>query len=282
VSAAEVHFPFGLFRLNADWIKWRHNRGWRAVMHVEPYGFFDDAGKWEDRDFICLCGYFSDGLKLEDLTQRWNEFLADKNMTRLHMTEFYSEAKKKEWDDDKCQDVLLGLARIARDHINLGFCVGLDAKHYRSIPKTRTAGIPRPNVACLQRVLWFIRERLRAENYDGRIEFTLDEEEGSVVAMYKDILALRKSRPDLGRYIGAVCFADDTFFVPLQAADMLANLTYRWFQDRIAGKASADELPEPLKSLIISPETGRRLVESELWDASALDEGIDTLLGKST
>jgi hypothetical protein len=249
-------------------------------MHLEPYAFFDDAGKWQDRDFICLSGFLSDGERWQNFTDQWSQFLDEKGMTRLHMSEFYAGAQQKGWSDAKCLEVLLRLASIAREHILIGFSVGLDAKHYRSLPKSRTAGVPKPNVACLQRVLRLIRDRLHKERYESRITFTLDEEEGTTVELYRDILKLRKSRPDLGRYIGAVCFADDTFLVPLQAADMLANLTYRRFHDRMTSKASTDQLPEPLKSLIVSPETGRALDhEQELWDASALDAGINTLLG---
>lgn len=196
-------------------------------MHVEPYAFVDDAGKWQDRDFICLSGYLSDGSGWQDFTEKWNAFLGAHGMTRLHMTEFYSEAKKKKWGDDKCLEVLHGLASIAREHTLMGFSVGLDAKYYRTLPKPRVAGISKPNVACLQRILRLIRDRLYKERFKSRITFTMDEEEGTAIELYKDIVKLRKSRPDLAQYIGAVCFADDTFFVPLQAADMLANLTYR-------------------------------------------------------
>jgi len=238
-------------------------------MHLEPYMFTDDAGKWEDKNFICLCAYLSDGQRWQEFTAEWNELLRTNGMSRLHMSEFRHEAIKAGWDDDKQRDVLLKLAAVVRKYTLFGFAVGLDAKHYRSLPKEKIAGIPKPNVACLQRILKMIKNRLRAEGYDGRITFVLDEEEGSAVGLYKGILSLRKSRRDLGAYIGAVCFADDTFYVPLQACDMFANLTYKWFDDIARGLASKDKPPEILEGLLLEHR-----IENELWTAEELDKGI--------
>jgi hypothetical protein len=126
-----------------------------------------------------------------------------------------------------------------------------------------------------------IRDRLTREGYHGRISVALDEEEGEVVRVYQEILRLRRANPDLGRFVGSVAFADDEFILPLQAADMLANLTFRWFKDRLRGNANPQEMPEPLKSLILDPRTGYGMdYEQEFWDAEALDRGLADLLGK--
>lgn len=248
-------------------------------MHLEPYVFADDAGKWEDRDVICLCAYLFSGERVEDFMLRWSALLSELKMSRLHMTEFYTEAKKRNWDDKYTLEVLSRFAGIIRDCSLITLSVGLDAKHYRSLPKKKTEGVPKPHVMCLQRLLKLIRNRFHKAGYDNRITFVLDEEEGSVVALYKDILGLRKSRPDLGKYIGAVCFADDTFYTQLQAADMLANLTYRYTLDVIAGKTDGKTLPEPLRSLLIDPVTQQAAdIEQEAWTAEAINAGLADLL----
>jgi hypothetical protein len=101
-----------------------------------------------------------------------------------------------------------------------------------------------------------------------------------VVPLYQDILKLRNSpNRDLGKYVGAVCFADDAFYVPLQAGDMLANLTYKWFGDVVSGATPKEHLPEPLQSLVVDPATQRGLdFHNEFWTAKALDAGIAQLL----
>lgn len=88
---------------------------------------------------------------------------------------------------------------------------------------------------------------------------------------YNVVSRLRRADSELGRLIGAVCFGDDTYSVPLQAADILANLTYKWFVDRMAGKATKDDLPPLLKRVQMSPEKRYGLeYRSELWDGEAL------------
>jgi hypothetical protein len=70
---------------------------------------------------------------------------------------------------------LLDLAVVVRECTLVGFSVGLDAKHYRSLPKSkRQHGISEPHVACLQRMLRMVRDRLRAENYQQKITFVID------------------------------------------------------------------------------------------------------------
>jgi hypothetical protein len=249
-------------------------------MHLEPYLFADDAGKWNDKDVVCLCGYLFDGQKLDEFTFRWNRLLRAEGFEKLHMTQFRHQAKKRNWDEARSLSFLLDLAAVARECTLIGFSVGYDAKYYRSLPKDkRQNGVSEPHVACLQRMLRMVRDRLHAEKYQNRITFVIDEEEGSVVALYQDMLKLRNSpNRDLGKYVGAVCFADDTFYVPLQAGDMLANLTYKWFGDVVSGVTPKDQLPEPLKSLLVDPATQRGLdFHSEFWTAEALDAGIAQL-----
>jgi hypothetical protein len=82
---------------------------------------------------------------------------------------------------------------------------------------------------------------------------------------------LRRKDHELGTLLGAVSFADDSFILPLQAADILANLTTRWFRDRAAGVAQADEPPPLLQRLLMSPEHGYGLeYRTELWNGDAL------------
>ncbi len=271
---------FSMLDLNVDRLLLCNRKGLRLVMSIQPYAFFDESGKWQDRDFICLCGYLSD-------EEGWNRFLLDWNRLRtdhalgsIHMAEFYRETRKKGWDDAKILAVLQEFAEVIRYRILIGFAVGLDAKHYRAMPKKARGVMGDPAVAVLQRLLRLLRNRLKSENYQGRISVTFDEEEGTVIPFYKAISRLRKADPELGKYIGAVSFADDTFIIALQAADMLANLTSRWFKDRSEGKATSNEMPEPLNSLVKWPNTDYGLdYEQELWDAEALDRGLAKFLG---
>src|SRR5271157_2929532 len=106
-------------------------------MHVEPYAFVDDAGKWSEQDAICLCGYLGTGKQWEDFVPRWQSRLRNHDLTRLHMAKFYSEAAARGWDDPKANEVLMDIAGVIRDLKLIGIQVGLDAKHYKSLSQGR-------------------------------------------------------------------------------------------------------------------------------------------------
>ena len=272
---------FHMLGLNADRRLREDQSGVIVALKIQPYGFFDEGGKWQDKDFICLCGYLSTELGWERFIADWRRLTTEHQISSVHMTTFYTQAKDKGWDDNKTESVLQEFCGVVRRNIIVGFAVGIDTRHYWALPKTVKDGIPKPDTACLQRLLRMIRDRLTREGYNGRISVTLDEEEGEVIKVYQEILRLRRANPDLGRFVGAISFADDEFILPLQAADMLANLTFRWFKDRLHGSANPQEMPEPLKSLIIDPRTGYGMdYEQEFWDAEALDRGLAELLGK--
>jgi len=112
------------------------------------------------------------------------------------------------------------------------------------MPNDAKGGLGDPGVACLQRLLRLIRNKLRSIGYNDRLSITLDEDETYAMTFYKTISRLRKPDKELGWFAGAVSFGDDTFILPLQAADILANLTMKWFRDRMAGVVSA-EVPPP-------------------------------------
>lgn len=263
-----------MLSLNADRFLLRNRKGLVLEMGMVLYSYFDESGKWQDRDFICLCGYLSDESSWGAFVEEWSLLCRQHKLDGIHMTNFYHEAKAKGWDDDKALQVIKEFASVVRNRILIGFSVALDSKYYRSLPKEAKGILGDPATAVLNRILRLIRNRLHSEKYDGRISICVDEEEGAVVGLYRSILRLRKSNPDLGKYIGCVCFADDNFIIPLQAADMLANLTGRWLKDRSDGIATED-VPEPLSSLLKWPNTMYDLdYEQEFWNKEALDRAL--------
>jgi hypothetical protein len=243
------------------------------------YAFLDESGKFHDRDFICLCGYLSAGDKWDVFMERWQTLLATVGLPAIHMNNFYHECKKLGLDEVHANQILEKFIDIIRDTINIGFAVGLDADYYRTMPESAKRGIGDPAVACLQRLLNLVRERFVAQGHQDRISVTFDEDESSAIEFYKVTFKLRKRNPELGKLIGAVCFADDGFIIPLQAADILANLTSKWFKDRLTGKASETEVPALLRRLLMAPEAGFGLeYKTELWNAKELHSRLDTFI----
>lgn len=235
------------------------------------YVFADESGKFQDRDFICLCGYLSSGDRWDEFMSRWMKLLETIKLPAIHMKTFYVDCQKVGLDDARAKEVLEQFIDIIRETILVSFAVGLDASFYRGMPNEAKEGLGDPGVACLQRFLRLIRNRLSNVGYNGRLSLTLDEDETYAMKFYNVVSRLRRADSELGRLIGAVCFGDDTYSLPLQAADILANLTYKWFVQRMAGKVTKDDLPPLLKRLQMSPEKGYGLeYRSELWDGEAL------------
>jgi len=235
------------------------------------YVFADESGKFKDKNLICLCGYLSSGEKWDLFTCKWKELTDEIKIPAVHTKTFYQDCKEAGLSKEQTAHRLEQFIDIVRESISVGFAVGLDARYYRGMPKAAKEGLGDPGVACLQRLLRLIRNRLRSIGYNYKISITLDDDVSYAMKFYNAISRLRTKDKELGRMIGAVSFADDSFIVPLQAADILANLTTKWFQERMAGNANADEPPPLLKRLLLSPEKGYGLeYKTELWNDSEL------------
>lgn len=240
----------------------------RHTLDLANYLFLDESGKYQDQDFICLCGYLSSGEKWDLFIAKWKTMTEKLGLPAVHMKTLRRDCADRGLNPEL---VLQDFIDIIRETILVGFAVGLDAQYYRGMPPAARAGMGDPAVACLQRMLRLVRNKFREVGYRDRISITLDDDETYATKCYTIVSRLRRANPELKYLIGATSFGDDTFILPLQAADILANLTGQWFRDRMTGKATADDMPPLLKRLQASPENGFGLeYRSELWDGSEL------------
>lgn len=252
-------------------------------LDLQPYIFCDESGKWHDKDFICLCGYLSSAHDWSIFVTRWGRLLAENEMPAMHMTSYWQECRERGWSEGKAEKVLAQFTDIIREHVWLAFAVGFDVRYYRTLPPhVRAALKHEPPVLCLERLLRLVRNRLHAEQYDGRVSLIIDEDTEFVIPTYRAITKLRRTREDLRRYIGAVSFADDEFLLPLQAADVLANLTSRYYRLRLTDPQMP--MPPILDRLLRHPEHPEYGIdlEHELWDEKLLAHGWEKLLAKAS
>jgi hypothetical protein len=107
---------------------------------------------------------------------------------------------------------------------------------------------------------------------------TFDEDEEYSVKCYKLISRLRRIRPEVKSLIASISFAADDFFPPLQAADVLANLTNKYWRDNM--DAESPEPPILLKRLLTEPHKGTGVAMwrgAEFWNAKSIDKNLDGL-----
>jgi len=117
-----------------------------------------------------------------------------------------------------------------------------------------------------------------AKDERPQIMLTFDEDEEYSIRCYKLISRLRKDKPEVKSLIVSISFAADDYFPPLQAADVLANLTNKYWRDRMN-----EESPEPsdlLRRLLTEPKKGIGVAMwrgTEFWNANKIDENLQAL-----
>ncbi len=251
--------------------------GIRLTMSLHAY--FDESGKWHDGNgFICLCGYLSDDKGWGEFNDRWNELLQKHQFMFIHMTEFSSECHKRNWSQEKTAEVLVEFIDAIRTQMIAGFAIGIDGPYFRR--KYELIGKPNadPALFAIERILGSMNDACKRWIGDrtARMFLMFDEDEEYSIQCYRKISRLRKIRPDVKKLIGAIAFGDDEYLSPLQAADILANLTTRYMREKI--KTGKDEMGALLTRLLSAPEPGYGIMwKPELWDAAGIDANWDQL-----
>lgn len=253
----------------------------RRPLKVALYLYLDESGKFHDgTGFICLCGYMGEDAQLTKFNRRWARLLKDSHLQSLHTTKFPSQCKKLGLDKPEADKLLTKFVDIIRESELFGFAVGVDGKHFKQ--KLKLAGRPEadPALFAIHRMLRNLREACaQVNNYQPRIMLTFDEAEDYSITCYKLISRLRKSNLEVKEMILAISFADDNYFSPLQAADLLANLTNKYWRDSLT--EASPKVPELLKRLLTPPAPGKGVAmwhKPEFWNAAEIDKHLSTLV----
>jgi hypothetical protein len=139
--------------------------------------------------------------------------------------------------------------------VPVGIGVGLDAKHYRSLTQGQQNEIGQPQMILLSRAIKVMASVVQeARNNGDQIEginITFDDSH-EADRMLRTWLRLKKDPQHamLRGLVPSVGFADDEFFYPLQAADLLANLTNRYWQKT----GSSERAEKHLRALLTPPK----------------------------
>jgi hypothetical protein len=250
-------------------------------LSVALYAYLDESGKFHDgTGFICLCGYLADDVRMKRFTRRWSRLLTKYNLPPVHMTDFFEDCRKAGYTRDEAKRIIVKFIDVIRTSRLFGFAVGVDGKHFRK----QLTRVGRPNedpaIFAIHRILHQMTSAAAEFAKDERpqLMLTFDEDEDYSIPCYKLISRLRKERPQVKSLIASISFAADDFFPPLQAADVLANLTNKYWRDRMN-----EESPEPsdlLRRLLTEPRKGIGVPMwrgSEFWNAKEIDKNLQAL-----
>jgi uncharacterized protein DUF3800 len=257
-----------------------------ASLTMALYLYIDESGKFHDGlGFINMCAFLSDDQGWDAFNKSWNALLRKHGFTRIHMTEFYSECRQRGWTQEQADVVLTEFIDTIRNNVLVGFAIGIDGPYFRR----KYAQIGKPNVDpalfAVQRILRGVSDAYKrwdqGRNIPARVFVTFDEDESYSIACYRVVSRLRKMNPEVKRLVSAISFADDEIVSPLQAVNILANLTTRYWRERLV-KGDA-EWPVLLARLLTAPEPGFGLMwEPEYWDAEGIDRNWEDLRREQT
>lgn len=116
----------------------------RPMPYTLLHAYFDESGKFHDKDVISFCGWITPFQGWEALVGEWNVLLQKYQLPYLRMSSLMNYRDefshlKRAWGDDKREVVLLEFAELIRKHAGFGIGAALDAKHFRGLPQALTA-----------------------------------------------------------------------------------------------------------------------------------------------
>jgi hypothetical protein len=254
--------------------------------------FLDESGHFSSTDFVCMAGYMATGDGWEALCVGWRFLLREKyKIPALHMREIMSPAGKSpaaSWDRDHKVDMLRDFILLIRKHTEVGFGCALDARHYREVVKTIAAtadahGLKakpfKAQMFCMARVVRLVMQYLddtNASEDERKTSLMFDDDEQYSRICYGLLCDLKKRIPAIKKSVVNICFGDDEWYYPLQAADLLSYASCNELKKGSNGWKDSNVFSDLLKDE--DPTYGKRYL-SELWsdgeeDSKALMEAI--------
>lgn len=252
----------------------------RRPLKMAWYLYLDESGKFHDKGYICLCGYLGDDLQLEQFNERWIALLRECRIPSFHMAKFPAACRKLGLDETETTKRLEKFVDAIRESRLFGFSVGVDGKYFKK--RLTAAGVrdADPALFAVHRILRKLADTcIEPGNQPPHIMLTFDEDEEYSIRCYKLVSRLRRIQPEIREMIMAISFADDKHFSPLQAADLLANLTNEYWCGHLDEDAPTP--PLLLKRLLtpIDPDLGVPMCEKpELWKATEIDKNLRALI----
>jgi hypothetical protein len=256
---------------------WLHRQALptEQVYQVGMYAYLDESGKFHHATgFICLCGWLSNDTGWGKFRDEWQHLQLKYRIQRIHMTEFYTECLRRNWTREQADSVLTEFIDVIRNNVFCGFAVGLDGRYFRAKHENAGKKGVNPALFAVEQMLIAMQQACVMQigpNSVPLIQLHFDEDGKDSIECYKLISQLRRKRPEIARLIGSITFADDKFFPALQAADILANLTNRYWRDILAN--GVDAPPPPMLERLLSPtEPGVAFMwPGEYWNAEKID-----------
>jgi hypothetical protein len=199
-----------------------------ALLHA----YFDESGKWADRDTISFGGFVSTAEHWEHFAKEWSALLDKLDFPYLHTSEFvgldgvYAKHRNKIKAED-IEPILSRFAEIIQKYVNHGYGVGVDTKHYRSMSQAFRAKVKNPQFIAFKLAMNMVTSQVDVVQglfpaYNWKAGIICDQDSSTSDHCLKWFTKFRTFDAKARRLINGICFADSTGIPPVQAADLLA------------------------------------------------------------
>jgi hypothetical protein len=208
-----------------------------TVLHC----YLDESGKFHDHSVVSLCGFVGDRSQIEGFQNRWRELLRYHGMRSMKMAKAVRfgvslGARRKATGLENRKTALSNFIECITDNFSVGINLAVDVPGFQALNEAqRKAMGGEPHYLAFKRVLGEIVRYYKEP--DIRVAVVCDDEQSYSPECYRILNALRSQHHDFQRKVISICFADDDYFVPLQAADMLAYLVRCEAERQFFGKA---------------------------------------------
>jgi len=241
--------------------------------------YLDASGTDPTKDVIVVGGWVATGDRWAEFEPQWHTFLVDcfgPDGGRWHHTDFHSHRKNYEaWDNQKRERARTELCRIIGALKPIGIGASLRKSDYNELWQTgRWKSTDRwstggdPYALCMDECLEVLVHRIHQHPRDDGVQIIVDTDEKKGLSRrisdwHKNYL----SSNDHARYPGRKIDFDhgsDRDHLPLQAADVLVNETYRYMRNRYQDAETAKMLVPFLGATPIgtTDEHARHIIET--------------------
>jgi hypothetical protein len=232
------------------------DRHFVSVLHC----YLDESGKFQEHPIVSLCGFVGERTQIGNFQVRWEELLRFYGMRSMSMAKaarFTQPLGKRKAATglDNRKAALSNFIECITDNLPVAVHVAVDVASFNSLTDhQKTAMGGGPHYLAFMRV---IAEIVDYHKHPGiQLSVVCDDDQSSSPKCYAIFDKIRSKHPQYRRKIVSLCFADDEYFVPLQAADMFAYLVRREAERHFLGKT--DHQFRCLFEQIANPPRGRK------------------------
>jgi hypothetical protein len=191
--------------------------------------YFDESGTHQGAPALCVAGYVSTAEQWEDFEDEWNEALVQYNIPFFHMTDFNAgQGPYRDWPQEQRQPRLRKLTQIINRHTSLLVGAMIRMQDYLELSQEDRDTCDSPYRVAAMQCSMEIAHWIEAKHHGAEVNIIFElgaAGMGKLTDFFRDVMKDAQAQALLR--VLSVEFRDKRKFVPLQAADIVANTLYQ-------------------------------------------------------